>query len=405
MSYQTSYMEYIWEHSKDTLTIIKPQYVAPNIPIELFEKVKKSFDIYVEYCDVAILTGNAMITKEAMFLFEYGELIIVEYDKIESVKLGNGDDTIEVRQKKAGAAKVVNLNDLNPGKTVDFLNSISQYLQPENRLNSFDNANATNEAYLIEENDLQQQQLHHNMQMQNDNKIGRRLIIIAIVSIVFVILALGIAMLFQPHGAKISGNEEYALYNQKVVEQEIEKLKAIQSFISLKEATKVDTVDSYIMKLRKVMPDFTFTGEMHGFNIKALHDSLQNYPVVVQTGTIYKSWIDDVETKRNIKTITVPYSKRNDQKPIKTLEITTNAIQQKAKRLRDEYYWPKNECLSIAQRHVWIGMSDTQLRKSLGSPKSVNRTVTAFGSNEQWVYGDFGPYIYVDNGSVTSWQD
>mgnify|MGYP000682762693 CR=1 FL=1 len=33
----------------------------------------------------------------------------------------------------------------------------------------------------------------------------------------------------------------------------------------------------------------------------------------------------------------------------------------------------------------------------------VNRTVTAAGTREQWVYG--GAYVYLDSGRVTAWQN
>jgi hypothetical protein len=57
--------------------------------------------------------------------------------------------------------------------------------------------------------------------------------------------------------------------------------------------------------------------------------------------------------------------------------------------------WRSNE--------VHIGMSEMDLLISCGSPMEINRTVTANGSSEQWVYPDI--YVYVENGEVTSFQD
>ncbi|AGK96763.1 zinc ribbon domain-containing protein [Clostridium pasteurianum] len=52
-----------------------------------------------------------------------------------------------------------------------------------------------------------------------------------------------------------------------------------------------------------------------------------------------------------------------------------------------------------------IGMTADQVRKSTwGNPKSINRTTTAYGTSEQWVYPNYR-YIYLDNGIVTSIQD
>jgi tetratricopeptide (TPR) repeat protein len=53
---------------------------------------------------------------------------------------------------------------------------------------------------------------------------------------------------------------------------------------------------------------------------------------------------------------------------------------------------------------IWVGMTDKQLVASWGKPKQTNSTVTAAGSQEQWVYGDFGPFVYVEGGIVRSYQ-
>jgi len=48
-----------------------------------------------------------------------------------------------------------------------------------------------------------------------------------------------------------------------------------------------------------------------------------------------------------------------------------------------------------------VGMSASDvLRSKWGKPLSINKTVTASGSHEQWVYS--GGYIYFDNGIVTA---
>ncbi len=58
---------------------------------------------------------------------------------------------------------------------------------------------------------------------------------------------------------------------------------------------------------------------------------------------------------------------------------------------------------AILYGDVHIGMTAEQVVASIGRPERVNRTVTAYGSHEQWVYG--WSYIYFRNGVVTSWQD
>lgn len=52
-----------------------------------------------------------------------------------------------------------------------------------------------------------------------------------------------------------------------------------------------------------------------------------------------------------------------------------------------------------------IGMSANDLgASSWGSPASVNRTSTSYGTREQWVYGG-NRYVYVENGRVVAIQD
>jgi len=49
-----------------------------------------------------------------------------------------------------------------------------------------------------------------------------------------------------------------------------------------------------------------------------------------------------------------------------------------------------------------IGMTQEMCRLSLGSPKSINETITSEKKTEQWVYSD--GYLYFDNGILTAIQ-
>ena len=40
-----------------------------------------------------------------------------------------------------------------------------------------------------------------------------------------------------------------------------------------------------------------------------------------------------------------------------------------------------------------------------GQPDDINRTITAHGTHEQWVYRTHDTYVYIDNGMVTALQD
>ena len=60
----------------------------------------------------------------------------------------------------------------------------------------------------------------------------------------------------------------------------------------------------------------------------------------------------------------------------------------------------------IHQKQVRIGMTRQQVLLSWGRPHDINRTVTAFGTQEQWVYGLYGgPYLYFEDGKLTTVQD
>jgi hypothetical protein len=57
----------------------------------------------------------------------------------------------------------------------------------------------------------------------------------------------------------------------------------------------------------------------------------------------------------------------------------------------------------IIKGEIWLGMTNEMVQDSWGKPRSVNRSVGSWGIHEQWVYGN--SYIYIRNGTLTSWQD
>ena len=59
---------------------------------------------------------------------------------------------------------------------------------------------------------------------------------------------------------------------------------------------------------------------------------------------------------------------------------------------------------AAADRKVAVGMKACLVRTAWGEPEDVNRTITALGTSEQWVYG-IGRYVYLDDGVVTAIQD
>ena len=65
----------------------------------------------------------------------------------------------------------------------------------------------------------------------------------------------------------------------------------------------------------------------------------------------------------------------------------------------------KAKAVCTAKGGVSIGMTKAQVLASCwGKPESINRTVTAYGVHEQWVY-NLKSYVYFENGVVTAIQN
>jgi hypothetical protein len=53
---------------------------------------------------------------------------------------------------------------------------------------------------------------------------------------------------------------------------------------------------------------------------------------------------------------------------------------------------------------IYIGMHHSAARISWGEPRTINRTITAHGTHEQWCYNG-GSYIYIDDDRVSAIQN
>lgn len=70
--------------------------------------------------------------------------------------------------------------------------------------------------------------------------------------------------------------------------------------------------------------------------------------------------------------------------------------------------WSEEVKESVLEGKVFIDMTKEQVLASWGKPDDINRTVTKFGTHEQWVYNygiGINTYLYLENNVVTSWQD
>ncbi len=67
--------------------------------------------------------------------------------------------------------------------------------------------------------------------------------------------------------------------------------------------------------------------------------------------------------------------------------------------------WGKSVLKAIHESKIMRGMTDEQAMTSWGPPNQINRSGGQWGLHEQWVYGDHGPYLYFENGRLSSWQN
>lgn len=62
----------------------------------------------------------------------------------------------------------------------------------------------------------------------------------------------------------------------------------------------------------------------------------------------------------------------------------------------------------VLKKKIRIGMTETGLLCSWGTPVEINRDVSSYGVSKQFVYsagGDSEIYVYVENGIIDGWQD
>jgi hypothetical protein len=76
------------------------------------------------------------------------------------------------------------------------------------------------------------------------------------------------------------------------------------------------------------------------------------------------------------------------------------------KRLEQEHPdWGRQVCLLIGKGTVQIGMTADQAREAWGRPNGINTTVSALGTQEQWIYhvsgGQHWSFLYLLNGIIT----
>jgi hypothetical protein len=132
---------------------------------------------------------------------------------------------------------------------------------------------------------------------------------------------------------------------------------------------------------------------------------IQDVPVYARTGTQIRSWATSEIVRTELDSIIVQYRDRNKY-TLKTIFQPASTIESKAFELQKSHPdWTRDECMRIINRKLWAGMTKVQLQAAWGQPRTIDKNYTFGINSEQWVYGTMGPYVYLENGVITSWQE
>lgn len=98
-----------------------------------------------------------------------------------------------------------------------------------------------------------------------------------------------------------------------------------------------------------------------------------------------------------------------EQQRIKAEQKLNLAVQQAEARKQSLFNrFGKIDAERILNKQIWIGMTSSMAIESRGYPDEKNRTETASGTREQWVYGklvSYCYYLYFDDGILTAIQN
>lgn len=208
-------------------------------------------------------------------------------------------------------------------------------------------------------------------------------------------------------GCETDVSEKADGLDRGLTENNFAQLDSISALIQSKSPVKYPVVLSHIKFLNglKGVDDDLSRDAKAKYDLDSLFSALEKLPVETLEITVTRDWLTEREVDRKEVTVIKDYASVKPDN-IDYIETTTTNTERRAKILHEANpSWDKEECMLIIGRKIWMGMSDDQLVKSWGRPSDINRTVGSWGSHEQWVYGNFGPYVYVENGTVTSWQN
>lgn len=116
---------------------------------------------------------------------------------------------------------------------------------------------------------------------------------------------------------------------------------------------------------------------------------------------VYLDYVNDIRNQERVQNENEENEKRNERLKIEHAE-KQKEFEKRKEELKKKYGdWAGER---IANKTIWIGMTEEMLLDSWGYPLETNRTVTPNLVRKQFVYPNY-KYVYTDNGKVSAWQD
>lgn len=118
----------------------------------------------------------------------------------------------------------------------------------------------------------------------------------------------------------------------------------------------------------------------------------------------YRQYAAEIDLNDSMRIARVVKQKMIDS--VWAVTDSTNKAEEKRAKLEKikSKKWPKRTVKAVLEGKVFVGMNSEQALESWGEPDDINRTITARGTSEQWVFGS-GSYLYFDNGILTTIQN
>jgi hypothetical protein len=185
-------------------------------------------------------------------------------------------------------------------------------------------------------------------------------------------------------------SKEDCLKNAPVIAEDFfRRVKLIQ----IEDQEPINTINLYlncIQKLRSTPEFLTINSYIDDYYIKKIQDknlTFNSIPIMKAMTLIEPNNVKNKDQLRKLESQYTIFKKKQDQE---------SKLQLKAQE--------KEERKQKKSKGIRIGMTiQNVIDSSWGRPEKINKTITASGTSEQWVYLN-GGYLYFENGLLTTIQ-